>query len=127
EIAGTPWHVRKGGSVLAGIRSRPLEAIVCEIEGSVVGYASSLLDYATGIARIGNNAVHPDHQGKGVGSAMQQEIARRMTAEGFTRFAVTTMTNDIPAQHVYEKLGYERVVGSVSYLKKGCDARAPGM
>jgi len=118
EVSGAPWHVHKSESVLSGIRNRPLDTVVCEIDDKVVGYASVLFEHGSGIARIGNNAVRPDYQGQGIGSAMQREIARRMEAEGFTRFAVTTLTNDVAAQHVYEKLGYEQVVGSVSYLKK---------
>ena len=118
EIGGAPWHVHKSAGVLGGIRSRPYDAIVCEIARTVVGYATLGLNRGTGIAEIGNNAVHPDWQGRGIGSAMQREVARRMDAEGFTRFAVSTLTNDLPAQHVYEKLGYKQIVGTVHYLRE---------
>ena len=91
--------------------------IIGLVMGAVVGYATLGMNPTSGIAEIGNNAVHPDWQGQGIGSAMQREVARRMKAAGFTKFAVSTLTNDLPAQHVYEKLGYERIVGTVHYVK----------
>ena len=40
-----------------------------------------------------------------------------MEAEGFTRFQVTTLSVDRPAQAVYEKLGYRRFAESFHYLR----------
>ena len=92
--------------------------IVCEKAGVVVGYATMLYNEETKIAEIGNNAVYPDYQGQGIGKAMQREIARRMQEDGFSRFTVQTLTCDIVAQKIYEKLGYERIASNIFYLKK---------
>jgi ribosomal protein S18 acetylase RimI-like enzyme len=119
ELGGHPWHDYKGGGVVSSVRANIYQCLVTEIEGQVVGFATFLLDAARGIATIGNNAVHPDFQGRGIGSAQQREVDRRMREEGYTRFQVTTLTNDVPAQRMYERLGYQRIVGSINYLRQG--------
>ena len=118
EIGGRPWHAYKAGGVVSSVRANVYQCIVTEIAGQAVGFATFLLDPGSGIATIGNNAVHPDFQGRGVGSAQQREVDRRMREEGYTRFQVTTLTNDIPAQRMYERLGYQRIAQSINYLRK---------
>ena len=76
------------------------------------------LDYQRGIAEIGNNAVLPNFQGQGIGKQLQKEIMRRMLESNFKKFKVSTLHNDIAAQKVYEKLGFEQIVGNLNYLKK---------
>ena len=93
------------------------QVIVCEIDGEVVGYATMDLDFQRGVAMIGNNAVLPEHQGKGIGKAMQNEINRRMIESGFSKIKVSTLDNDVAAQKVYEKLGFEKILGTLNYLK----------
>jgi len=118
EIGGRPWHGHKAGGVVASIRANIYQCMVTEIDGRIVGFATFLLDPGRGIATIGNNAVHPDFQGRGIGSAQQREVDRRMHEEGYTRFQVTTLINDIPAQRMYERLGYERITQNINYLRQ---------
>jgi ribosomal protein S18 acetylase RimI-like enzyme len=84
-----------------------------------VGYATYGFDEESGIAVIGNNAVHPAHQGKGIGSRLQREVDRRMHEEGYERFEVDTLSVDLGAQRMYEKLGYQRYAETYRYLRKG--------
>jgi predicted N-acetyltransferase YhbS len=118
ELNGTPWHVYKNREIQNQFSTNLNLTIICEKDGIVVGYATIIYDKEKKIAKIGNNAVHPDYQGQGIGKAMQREIARRMAEDGYTRFAVQTLTCDIAAQKIYEKLGYERIASNIFYLKK---------
>jgi aminopeptidase YwaD len=118
ELGNVPWHVHKNQGAIAFIEKFLHQAIVCEISGQVVGYATAIYNYERGIAEIGNNAVLPEFQGQGIGKAMQREIARRMDEDGFKRLEVCTLEQDIPAQRIYEKLGYRKYTANIHYLKR---------
>ena len=118
ELGDTPWHVYKNRDVDYIFEHRLDQVVVCEKNNEIVGYATAIYNHEKMIAEIGNNAVHPDYQGQGIGKAMQREIARRMLEDGFERFEVQTLSCDIAAQKVYEKLGYERITENIIYLKE---------
>lgn len=117
-LGGKEWNVYKKKDVEGFCRRNNYQIIVAEFAGKIVGYATWSFDQEQGIAEICNNAVHPEHQGRGIGKAMQTEIERRMREEGYTRFTVTTLSVDIPAQKLYEKLGYSRYAESIHYLRR---------
>jgi len=117
QMGNKDWFEYKNRSLENQCKANIYNVIVCEIAGRVVGYATMSLDYERDIAEIGNNAVHPDFQGKGIGKMMQQEIMRRMIENGFEKFKVNTLSNDIAAQKVYEKLGFEKIITGIYYLK----------
>jgi ribosomal protein S18 acetylase RimI-like enzyme len=117
-LGGREWQENKRASIAEFCASHLLQTIVAEREGRVVGFATYVLDRGRGIASIGDNAVHPASQGRGIGSMLQREVDRRMRAEGFTRFEVSTFSHDLPARRVYEKLGYDKRAETVHYLRK---------
>ncbi|OGV49132.1 MAG: hypothetical protein A2017_08070 [Lentisphaerae bacterium GWF2_44_16] len=117
KLGGKEWHEYKNGEVEASLKANIYKAVVCEINGKVTGYATVFYDTERGIANIGNNAVYPEYQGRGIGKAMQAEIKRRMLEEGYSKFTVSTLSNDIAAQKIYEKLGYEKFIEGFHYLK----------
>jgi len=117
KLGGKEWHEYKGNEVAEFCKNNIYQTIVAEVGGDVVGYATYLLYPDTGIAEIGNNAVHPDYQGKGIGKLMQQEVNRRMHQEGYNKFQVSTLSIDLPAQRIYQKLGFTRVAESFWYLR----------
>ena len=117
ELGGRKWFEYKKASLKSQCEGNIYQVVVCEIDGKVVGYATMVLDFQRGVAQIGNNAVLPEYQGKGIGKAMQKEINRRMLESGFSKFKVSTLENDIAAQKVYEKLGFEKIASTCNYLK----------
>lgn len=119
KLGGKNWDEYKRAEVKKACFRNIYNVIVAEKENKVAGYATYGLDEEAGIATIGNNAVHPDSQGMGIGKMMQQEVKRRMEEEGYGKFSVSTLSNDIAAQKIYEKLGYIKCIESYSYLKKG--------
>ncbi len=118
KLGGESWFMHKNRGLEAHIRSNIYDAIVCEMGGKVVGFATARYDDHRGIAEICDNAVDPDFQGRGIGKALQAEIARRMTDAGFVRRKVQTLATDLPAIRIYEKLGYQLYTQTNQYLKK---------
>ena len=119
KLGGTEWHEYKNEAMRDFVDRHVLRTIVAVVEDKVVGYATYSLDERRGIAEIGNNAVDPGFQRRGIGSMLQEEIDRRMRAEGYSRFTVSTLSVDLPARRIYEKLGYSRSSETIHYLRKG--------
>ena len=72
---GSCWHP-SSGPVRGG------RFFVAELGAAVVGFVSMQLDPDTQIGEIGLNAVHPDHAGKGIGTAMYNLTLARMKEAG---------------------------------------------
>jgi ribosomal protein S18 acetylase RimI-like enzyme len=117
-LGGHNWDEYKSASVMNEARQCCENFIIAEIDGVVAGYASVQFDEKRGLATVGNNAVSPQYQGRGIGSALQQEVIKRFREKGYTRWKVTTLAHDYPAQRVYEKMGFEEVARSVVYLRR---------
>lgn len=66
--------------------------------------------------------VRDSAQGKGVGTAFMKEIFADILSEGYAGLLLRTATDNIPAQHLYEKCGFERLgvhpSGEYLYLKR---------
>jgi ribosomal protein S18 acetylase RimI-like enzyme len=91
--------------------------LVAEADGRVVGYASYILDGRRGLAEVGNNAVDPAYQGRGIGKLMQQEVFARFEEEGYSMRTVSTLVEDLPARKIYERMCFEEITRSIVYLK----------
>ena len=67
-------------------------------------------------------AVRDDFQGRGVGGFMLTSLVALLTARGCGGLLLRTAKNNIPAQRLYEKYGFERLgehpSGELLYLKR---------
>ena len=67
-------------------------------------------------------AVRDSAQGKGVGTAFMKEIFADILSENYAGLLLRTATDNIPAQHLYEKCGFERLgthpSGEYLYIKR---------
>ena len=91
------------------------DLFVAETDGEIVAFCALSLDHDSKLGEIGLNAVHPDHQGRGIGTAMFRHALARMRASGMLAAAVGT-GGDIshaPARRAYEKAGFDRAIPSV--------------
>ncbi|MET4923635.1 GNAT family N-acetyltransferase [Streptomyces sp. PSRA5] len=81
--------------------------LVAEYDGEVVGTSHVGLVHDSsepGVARV-NPHVHPDHTGKGVGSAILRTAEEHLAAEGAT--TLFTWVSDVPAGRAFaERRGY---------------------
>ena len=114
-VDGKTWVEHKAGSVVQACKMHLDYVIVAEEEGRVVGFASSGREGNTGM--VGNNAVDPDCQGRGLGTMLIRDVLRRLKDKGVTRFRVSTMEHDHPARRVYEKWGFRERGRSAMYAR----------
>ena len=67
-------------------------------------------------------AVRDSMQGKGVGTAFMREIFAELKSAGYAGLLLRTAADNIPAQHLYEKCGFERIgvhpSGEYLYIKR---------
>jgi len=117
-VEGKPWREHKAGSVLAQCQRRPDWALVGLVNGEIIGYATMSLSPGGEIGTVGNNAVHPRWQGRGIGTALIGEVVRRLEAAGVRLLEVATLKEDAAAQRVYEKLGFQEVTRTLHYSRR---------
>ena len=81
----------------------------------VIGFLSLQLDPDTKVGEIGLNAVHPEHAGKGVGTAMYEFALARMKAAGMRVATVGTGgdPSHAAARKAYRKAGFNVEIPSV--------------
>ncbi len=104
-IHGKPWVEHKAGSVVHQLRNHLDCVVVAEVDGRVAGFASYGYKGDTGM--VGNNAVDPAFQGRGIGTRLIHRVLCDLRGRGVARFNVTTMEHDAPARRVYEKMGFQ--------------------
>lgn len=91
------------------------EVFVAELGTAVVGFVSVQLNREKQIGEIGLNAVHPDHAGRGIGTAMYDFALARMKEAGMRVATVGTGgdPSHAPARRAYEKTGFTTAIPSV--------------
>jgi len=90
-------YLQAGGAVIVGV----------EDESRVAMGAIKRVNDTTGeMKRV---AVDPTHQGEGLGQQLLDAIEDRAKRLGLTKIILDTTSNQIAAQHLYEKNGYQLV------------------
>lgn len=117
-LADYDWRDKKWRQVKRFAEEFPRLCIVAEVQGRVVGYATWFADADGGVAEVGNNAVHPDSRGRGIGTALQREILGRLRAEGIEVVTVVTLTTSEPARAQYDRAGYREIARSITYSQE---------
>ena len=97
----------------------PDNVIVTEVDGIVVGFATYFV-IGEKLGEVGNNAVHPDYQGQGIGTGQMQEILRRLKEAGCEVVKVFTGLDPAhgPARAMYEKAGFRQWWQMVTYIRE---------
>ena len=84
-------------------------ALICEADGTAIGYAVYFYNYSTWLGRNGiyleDLYVSPASRGSGAGKALLQHIARQAVAEGCGRFEWSVLDWNTPAIDFYEAMG----------------------
>jgi ribosomal protein S18 acetylase RimI-like enzyme len=95
------------------------EVVVAEFGGEVVGFAAWTHAPATRTGEIGLNAVHPDHAGQGIGTAMYEHALDLMRQAGAAVAVVSTGgdPSHAPARAAYRKAGFGTALPSVTLYR----------
>jgi len=103
------------------ITKTPQDAVVAEIDGKIVGFATTHLhserDPNTPTGELGNNAVHPEFGGRGIGRLQGEACIRKLIERGAKVLKVFTGLDEghAPARRLYEKLGFDKKLEHVEY------------
>ena len=79
------------------------------VGGRVVSVAGTHLVSPTyGVAGMGNIFTHPDHRGRGYGTAVTSAVAGELVRRGIDDVVLNVAQDNAPAIRIYERLGFER-------------------
>ena len=114
------WRKEKAGQVRSACDPASRASVsVAEEGGRTVGFITFHMDDRTRVGEIGNNAVHPDFQGQGIGTRMYRHVFERMKEAGmrFVKVGTGGDPSHAPARAAYEKVGFSIQVPSVHYYR----------
>ena len=114
------WRVAKADEETHFFEQHPDWCLVTELDGQIVGYTSFLLYPAKSIGEVGQNAVNPAYQGRGVGTAQYRRVLEIFGHEGMKYAKVHTGLDraHAPARAAYEKAGFKQVIPHAYYYRK---------
>jgi [ribosomal protein S18]-alanine N-acetyltransferase len=88
--------------------------------GAVRGYAGVAVNGAD--ADIMTVAVAPDAQGQGLGGRLVQALVDAAADAGATQLLLEVRADNVPAQRLYTRRGFERIAVRRGYYSGGVDA-----
>ena len=97
----------------------PHDVFVAEWDSDVVAFCAISLDRQSKVGEIELNAVHPDFQGKGIGTLMYEFALDRMRAAGMNVATVGTGgdPSHAPARRALEKAGFGPAIPGVYFYR----------
>ncbi|RLI37816.1 GNAT family N-acetyltransferase [Candidatus Bathyarchaeota archaeon] len=114
------WEERKANSIREHYKRHPNWMLVTEMDGEILGFITFTLDREKMIGEIGNNAVKPKYQGRGIGTEQYRRVIEIFKYEGMRFATVTTGLDDAhkPARRAYKKVGFNKAIPMVTYYMK---------
>lgn len=103
--AAFPPHWRHSEATVRRRPAAPSLLAVAELTGEVVGYAEAELGLP--MAHLNHIAVHPAHQGHGIGTLLLHDVLRALWRRGAERVTLNTQTDNLPSQQLYRRFGFE--------------------
>lgn len=93
---------------------------VAERNGEVVGFVTFYPNPVPGVYEMGNNAVRPDFQGRGIGQMMYERVFEKLRELGVHSVKVLTGgdPSHAPARRAYEKAGFKVQLPMVDYYRR---------
>jgi ribosomal protein S18 acetylase RimI-like enzyme len=121
EVVFPDWQTEKAGQVRRScLPQSSVQVCVAEVDGLVVGFITFYAHEGDRVGTIGNNAVHPQWQGQGIGPDMYEHVFARLRDLGFRAARVSTGgdPSHAPARRAYEKAGFDVPLPEVTYYRK---------
>ncbi|MBM4032872.1 MAG: GNAT family N-acetyltransferase [Planctomycetes bacterium] len=116
-VGGVGWQPRKASHIEADIQANPSGIFVFEHHGAILGFITCRPDRRTRIGAIPNLAVHPDHQGKGVGKQLIQAALNYLRAHGMHLVRIETLEQNRRCVALYPKMGFREVARQIHYVR----------
>jgi ribosomal protein S18 acetylase RimI-like enzyme len=114
-IGSLPWYEHKVDEVLGLADAEPERFVVGLVHDRVVGYASFGYEAGGYVGYVGNNAVHPDFRGRGIGRALVRCVLTILERSDVQIIEVETLVQDDAARHLYESVGFREISRTVRY------------
>lgn len=122
DVLCADWEENKAAQVRGHFERTPdcFYVVVREEDNRVVGFITFRIDEEKSLGTIGNNAIDPICQGKGVGSAMYDYVLNLFRTKGLRFASVGTGLDEghAPARRAYEKAGFDIRRDDVTYYKR---------
>lgn len=119
EVVTTPEEIRE---TLFGAESQT-EALICEVDGTAVGYAVFFTSYSTWLGRNGiyleDLYISPDSRGNGAGKTLIRHIAQLAVQRRCGRLEWSVLDWNQPAIDFYKSIGAEPQSEWVRYRLAG--------
>ena len=113
------WREDKAAQVRNHAENHPDWVIVTELDGRAVGFLTFVIKEQQSFGEIGNNAVDPEYQGRGLGAAQCARALELFREAGLKYAEVWTGLDDshAPARAMYEKAGFGQTWPAVTYMR----------
>jgi len=120
EVLVQDERTAKGEQIRKHCERHPEWTFVCEQQSRIVGFVTFSLDRTRNVGEIGNNAVDPDCELKGIGQQMYKAVLEHFRAQGITYAMVGTGLDHAHARarRAYERAGFNIRHEKVSYYMK---------
>ena len=79
--------------------------VVAEVTDGVIGHAEG--EVRLPVAHLNHIAVHPTHQGYGIGALLLNDVLRYFWQHGAGRVTLNTQTDNYYSQRLYHRFGFE--------------------
>ena len=115
-FADDAWPVETWWAELAG-RPRRDYVVALAADGDVAGYAG--LDLAGDVADVMTIATAPDHQRRGIGQLLVDELVRRALAAGAQAMMLEVRADNLAARNLYARNGFDVLSVRRRYYQPG--------
>jgi len=117
DVLHKDWEERKADEIRNHYGRYPEWMLVTEEDGEIVGFITFILGRKREIGEIGNNAVKPEYQRRGIGTMQYQKVLGIFKREKMRFAKVTTGLDEAhaPARAAYEKVGFKKTIPMVTY------------
>jgi len=114
------WEREKEAALRRHWERHPEWMGVAEVDGRIRGFFTFSLDPERRIGTIANNAVDPEAQGQGLGTAMYAHVLDLFRAAGMAYARVHTGLDEghAAARRAYEKAGFDLTIPDVTYYQQ---------